>query len=809
MKTLASLLPLRSMTDDAFEEAKNVCSRWDVPSGPDVPEDLRDTAGRLLAMPDGSPVAARMVPTDLTTGSASAAVPLLIAMLPVLAVLGGSFPKTVPLLVLVGLIVCYCLDKALGAERNRWVFAFGLGLPIFGPLLSGGLSAVSLPGVMSAMGAATLAVPVAIVCAITWLFSSDGNSKENIKKAGQGLAAFALVSIVAQWVLPRSMVSAPWYAIACLTPWVYVASLRKKRAEVLLEQASVATASSTGKLATAHIPARREQAQRAAKDSSHFIRLGTARGIFTKKLDGFASDEGLPFGLTSSDLSTHLVCYGETGTGKTSAVMRPVFANWVAGKSGGVLVLDGKGSLAEDLLARRSDALLIKPGVKLGLIEGLSPSDVVMALSQQTTQDAGEGSSASAFFVTQAREQLRHGAVFLEALIEVESASSDTRTWFWTLADLVRLLQLMNGEEGERNLAIEFVGSGHQEATADGLLTDDEEATADGLLTDALSYFKSALPDLADETRSSIWSTVQSWLTPIMGHPDLVRWAKTETGEDVTIAVRGGIVGVCLPSFRYGVAGGMVQSLIKQRLFVSIRRRAVRDWKAEGETPVLFLIDEAQEIVSQADQAMLPVARSLGAVCCYATQDYENFVVKFGPHGAAAVDGNFRSVITLKASEATFQHVQKRFGIVEQLKWNKPGIGLNFIQTAKAQLASPLFDRNHPDASYFRSLRLKGVGGFRPVSRSSNWKQVAFHGVSEVDPRSVGRSNLVFDAAVDPITSSGWKAEPLLAAEDWQTYLSEPFVAVAMVMRGGVVRRDFIRTQPIFDVPEEVARTDG
>ncbi len=71
-------------------------------------------------------------------------------------------------------------------------------------------------------------------------------------------------------------------------------------------------------LRDAHIAARAAQADHARKDTTPFLRLGTARGVFTGKPDPYAPDEGLPFGLSVGDLASHLIVFGSTCTGMTS-----------------------------------------------------------------------------------------------------------------------------------------------------------------------------------------------------------------------------------------------------------------------------------------------------------------------------------------------------------------------------------------------------------------------------------------------------------------------------------------------------------
>jgi hypothetical protein len=82
--------------------------------------------------------------------------------------------------------------------------------------------------------------------------------------------------------------------------------------------------------------ARVRQAAIAGDDSSPFIQLGTSTSLLAERRCAFApSEPGMQVGLSVADLSTHLFVLGDTGTGKTSGMLRPVIAAWAAADAGG------------------------------------------------------------------------------------------------------------------------------------------------------------------------------------------------------------------------------------------------------------------------------------------------------------------------------------------------------------------------------------------------------------------------------------------------------------------------------------------
>ena len=59
----------------------------------------------------------------------------------------------------------------------------------------------------------------------------------------------------------------------------------------------------------------------------------------------------------------------------------------------------------------------------------------------------------------------------------------------------------------------------------------------------------------------------------------------------------GGVSGPS-PAHRYGRAGAVVSALLKAHIFAALKARAERSGLQSNETPVLFIMDEAQEIAT-------------------------------------------------------------------------------------------------------------------------------------------------------------------------------------------------------------------
>ena len=662
MLQLADLLPVERYLIAARDEARRLCERWDVPRGKEVKDDLRDVRGRYQLTADGHRITGLLLDADLQHGADSPAFPLLLAFLPILAAVlkfGSVFGTTPVVLASLALVAVSLLCiPTMGFLGTLAALALGVLVPLGSGMPSPGwggpMNGFSL-AVLPSLGIVGL-MPLLFALGALLFVTKHPFGAVLMRAACFFLCIGLLDFLMIPLSLPHGLVS--WVA-ACALPLVFVTHRHVTRALALAHQGNTATIASSMPLATAHVAARAQQAEQAAKDCTAFIRYGTAKGVFVGKMDPFSPDEGLPFGHTVADLDTHLVVFGSTGTGKTSAMLKPLVVQCKRALAPiGMVILDGKGTLPGEFDGMRGYTL-IEPGrVELGLIEGLEPTDVVLALMNVNQPKTESGSSK--FFTTGAGEMARHLGVFLKTLVKVEKTieaeGGATRSWRWCMQDIYALgIRAQRSNELLQQKMDGYIDLVRTHAGAD---------IGENVLGDSIQYLATVLPGMDAETRANIWATLQGWITPLMSHPDLRAWANVETGvsfDDLFFGRRD--FGVCTPEVKYGVGGSLVQSLVKQRLTTRIRRRADYDWKAAGEVPVVFVVDEAQEIVGTEDRIILPIARSLGARMDYATQNIENFIVRLGGmHEANGFLDCFQSAICFKSSPATMQWMQARLG---------------------------------------------------------------------------------------------------------------------------------------------------
>ncbi|HDR8994514.1 TPA: TraM recognition domain-containing protein [Burkholderia vietnamiensis] len=194
---------------------------------------------------------------------------------------------------------------------------------------------------------------------------------------------------------------------------------------------------------------------------------------------------------------------------------------------------------------------------------------------------------------------------------------------------------------------------------------------AKGLMLDnAIKYATKFLPEMYDETRKNLLSTVGSWLDIASTSKLLIPWLQLETGADVTACMRGAMVALSLSRTEHKKAGMFFLDLAKRRFFNAILARP-EDWrKDETQRPVLLEVDEAQGFLATGggekdtppEAAILQMARSKGCVAFYLTQSFSEYDARLGHAAAKAFGGNFNSFVTFDAENETLEWARDRIG---------------------------------------------------------------------------------------------------------------------------------------------------
>lgn len=504
--------------------------------------------------------------------------------------------------------------------------------------------------------------------------------------------------------------------------------------------------------------ARMQQIVEARNDATPILRLGEATGILAGRGDLYAPSVGLPFDLSLRDLQNHLLVLGGTGSGKTSGVLRPL-AYQVAGLPNvGLVVMDGKAALPAELRNLPGMKIVDPAASKFSLVAGLSPTELIDTIAD-VLRPPGE---SDPYWSDSAMGLLRRAAVV------ARHAGGD----WWTLQGVMRI-----------------AASDEELVKAKGTFPI-ERLLEDPLLEEALLYFAYEWRNMDAKPKSGILSHARAWISTITAHPELLAWAGTLEGEDsfdLLEATRGGRLGFLIPAHRYGRAGAAVTALLKARLYSSLKGRAERALLPE-ETPVVFLIDEAQEVATRDDATMLSIGRSLGLAMVGATQTVEGVKEKLGEHPAAKWLAVYGNVVALSGrSTATDAFVAERAGA----SWKANVSGVPGIPVKDA-ITSSIFSGSVAVARRQATMREFATPPPSPIAPFVQQAQNAQSKGQAASPDA--RMNREFDTGI----TSALRPFPLVFPEEMTTLLAEPNLALAVTTRARVPRRDVIKLSPRF-----------
>lgn len=708
----------------AAAEARDTCEREDIPK--DAPLHLRDEAPRFYKTKAGYRTTSRLHINDVLMGEPSIVQVLLHAISPALIAVLGLVAMLAPGLaaMFAGLFfVFYVLLGAKGGSKFLIVLVLGT---ISGTLLTQ-VGRVGLD------------------------FTSMSSSLYL-------LAAF----------------------FTCLTPLLIDISYGAGRERELLEQGQrFSGASHDGKdlLFSKPLEARQEQVERAKNDTSPFLVLGEAQGVFAAtSQDAFAPDAGLPYGMTLKDIrDSHLLVLGETGSGKTSGVLRPLAGHWIANKAGGALFLDGKAAFGEDV-AQIPGVQLITPGVsRFSLTQGLRAEQIATVLKKFGSYD---GAGADPFWAKSAFNMTK------QAFMVLEYAQPENSAYAVAMTNGLRIID----DEGYRNAAIDAIQTSGKSIPR--------------FVNAAIHYFQVVFPGLEGPTRAGVVATVQSWINPLLDR-DLLDWSDATDGVDITDVCNGALIALNVPTSLYGEAGLLVQQFAKYKVYRALRERGKKWTSMPGHTPVMVMIDEAQEIISDgADQegTMLAIARDHGVTMVLAMQDinsaYGRFLATGGSREACkAALQQCKSYISFRASNDSMQWIRERMDKTMRRQVIAKSEGIAFDALAKSVIESGALRPN--------SFLL------RVVERLASPQALMGTVWGIIKPRTAEReqedgksTRKAPDGSVEHefgITSGYEMKTDFVFSEGEAVLLNTPLLAVASLMNAGVPRRDIFKCRQVFD----------
>jgi hypothetical protein len=319
-----------------------------------------------------------------------------------------------------------------------------------------------------------------------------------------------------------------------------------------------------------------------------------------------------------------------------------------------------------------------------------------------------------------------------------------------------------------------------------------ESVNDDPVFEDAVVYFKSEWEPLDERTKSNILSTALTWISQITASRELLVWAKTTEEEDTANLLeplRGGRIGILVPGYRYGKAGAVVTALLKARIYAQLKRRADRGWE-EGETPVILMIDEAQEVATAEDATMLAIGRSLGLGMVAATQTIEGVEEKLTPVVAGKWLNVYGNVIALPGrSPKTDAFVVQRVGKIWTARVDRAeGLNVRDAMRSETLIGALAASKNQESLRRWIGPNVYALAKLRRQNFAVNLPIIG----NLLTRLAGGSSNAV------PKSASHIGLHDLVDASEVPTLLAEPNTALVVGHRARVPRRDVVRLKPVY-----------
>jgi hypothetical protein len=420
------------------------------------------------------------------------------------------------------------------------------------------------------------------------------------------------------------------------------------------------------------------------KDSPLFV-IGTGTGALRVRGDLAAPVEGQTLALDRESLFQHLMVFGGTGDGKTTAILKPVLRQVLQQKQFGVYVTDAKGVLwrdAEDIaraVGRAADIVRIGTGegeYGVDICEKLTPNQIAATL-RSVLQQTGGGASDS-FWPDMAANIMRHMLTMGRAYARTAKGQEEGKfvhpySLWWAYqavideAKLAAALEALTTERSALSAAMREALALKDPATFEKLeerflflSAPEVEASHD--------YLTNAWAGMAKDTKTGIIANVSQLMDGFAGARILRERFASGRGEKtigLDAALDGKVVLITLSTMEEGLPARLVAILLKTALYREARLREAAlkaSSPREGQVkpqdkPCLVVMDEVQEIVTVdsssglSDATFWNVARSTGLAGVFATQTVAALNQAMGKDAAENFLQQARSKVFLRSED--------------------------------------------------------------------------------------------------------------------------------------------------------------
>lgn len=448
------------------------------------------------------------------------------------------------------------------------------------------------------------------------------------------------------------------------------------------------------------------------------VLLGHSTGqLVARNADPYIhSVEGAPWYMGYEEIFGHFGIMGNTGSGKTSTVLKRVLPEVAKIDRMGMMLIDYKSVLPFEILEQFRKDIPEKlesklriigtgnvdgtPDYGVNLLEGIRPDilkGLIQSVMEQTEKEAG-----SDYFDKASYQLLEHAA----RLTQAWQYTKEGREWAIktgrTPYNLMLMIDIVERDDIRLGICKDIVnnmGAFAAAKTKSGYAIASLDLKS---LRASLRYMggtgESTWGGMSDRQKSGVIGTFQTIVSSLNSNPVLRErfFEGRITGKNVSIPEaieKGYIMPVNISSEEDGMAGIFAVTLMKTQVFAETSRRqkimAKQGKNPQIESPFCLMIDEAQNFItagniSMSDAKVLNTARSTGLSICYGFQNINSLEKRIGKENVKDILANLTTKMTLVNSENdTAEYFSKQFGDSMRLRTHHEGQYENFYQAAK------------------------------------------------------------------------------------------------------------------------------
>lgn len=554
------------------------------------------------------------------------------------------------------------------------------------------------------------------------------------------------------------------------------------------------------------------QAVNAISDTSAVMIFGESLGVTASKGDPYGPDKGKAFALTHLDLRTNTLVEGKTQTGKTTGFLIPV-ANHIAHNQiedeapDSFIVACGKRTLpkafAENGLLE--DKYRIHPDfMKVNWIHEMAQRPEFVSYEIKKAIEGSKGQNTH--WTLSAQIAFECSLTIHSALIDMAHGNTSQNSYFQTIRDVQlsmseadnakddeELKKLVAGKTPEEAKEIAAQFASQKKATLiNKLMGHDDLVNPESMLSRAITNYDMIFAKTPEE-RSGVFSTLAAWIDMFTANPKLNAWSFVTADQNemhLREWVRSGVrASIELSQDEFGLAGPIITKLFFRFFASYILEERPLDRHPSYPYFHIFL-DEAHMIADENLAENMSLLLSKRVSYKVAFQMDESILAKFDESFLKTLKDNCHIQVTFDSSEKTLESFSNGAGFIHRKKRKVNQHTRDIVQTVSKKAGSEWLNLNSENRAYlnkmFRHVHKKYVRGFIP----------SVHNFKMNKQGAVVRELLSnYQHAVTVVDSE--QQEPIFSKSDFTNQFAKPFTCAVKAKVAGVVRRDFVRIQPM------------